>query len=139
MHSYLSASFYNLFSNICKIFGTSEKCLSFLSFSIFLSETHISIGICLCAHDFRADDWSPSKWQHFSLSATAKGRICVPILSNKPIKRTGVSVWKYILMEIAGRWIRERATAFHKCEEWSQTKENKTIGKMKTAISMWIM
>lgn len=102
MHSHLSTSFYGLLSNICKIFGMSEKFLSCLNFSVFPSETCIFIGMYLCVHDLRAGDWSQSKWQHFSLSVTAIGRICIPILSNKPIKRAGctvsgnVSLWRLL-------------------------------------------
>lgn len=102
MHSRPSASFYNLFNNICKIFGMSEKFISCLNFSVFLSGTLISIGMYLCAHDLRAGDWSLSKWHHSSLSVTALGRICVPILSNKPIKRAGftvsgsISLWRLL-------------------------------------------
>lgn len=143
MHSYLSDSSYNLFSNICKIFGTSEKFLIFLGFTVFLSQTRISIGICLCAHDLKAGDWSPSKWQRFSLSAPAKGIRYVLILSNKAIKRTGCSFWKYILMEIAGRWLRKElllsTSVKRPSPEWSQTKEHKTVREMETTISMWIL
>lgn len=92
MDNSLSASSYNLYSNICKIFGMSEKFISCLNFSVFLSETVISIGMYLCAQDLRAGDWSLSKWHHSSLSVTALGRLCVPILSNKPIKRAGLIV-----------------------------------------------
>lgn len=89
MHSRLSASSYNLFSKIFKIFGTTDKYLSGLNFSFFLSETHNYIGLYLCDYDLRAGDWSQQNWYHFSLPMTAIGRTCVPNMSNKPIKTAG--------------------------------------------------
>lgn len=144
MHNYLSDFFYNLFSNICKIFGTSEKFLSFLGFSVFLIETCVSIGIYLCVHDFRAGDWSPSKWQHFSLSATAKGRICVPILSSKAIKRTGctvtgsISLWRLQGGDSGKSYCFSQVWRDPAKSEYRQRKI-KTVREMEAVISMWIL